>query len=320
MLPTRALLAFIGPKGSGKSYTLRKIGVLLFGSQFEVKNLPDKEDSFDAITTNTHLAAFDNADSKVAWLPDRLAICATGGTVSKRVLYTTNTIVDYPIDCFVGITSRTPYFQRDDVADRLLVFHVRRFGEGEFVAESELLDAILKDRNRIMTVVLRRLQEVIKALKETAGRKYKTTFRMADLATFALRIADAAKNMPAVEDIFDRMGEEQAAFTLDGDTLVEMLGLWLRKEANHDREVTAAELYKQLAKLAEDEKVEFAYKSSRSLGQRLGNIEHNLRSVVGVKVATHPHKKMKLYRFWPLRVTAESSGKPNSEDARKASA
>jgi hypothetical protein len=247
ILPTRPLLAFIGPKGSGKSHTLRKVGTLLFGSQFEVKNLPDKEDSFDAITTNSHLAAFDNADSKVAWLPDRLAICATGGTVSKRVLYTTNTLVDYPIDCFVGITSRTPYFQRDDVADRLLVFHVRRFEEGEFIAESELLSAILKDRDRIMTVVLRQLQAAIKALQETAGREYKTTFRMADFATFALRIADVNGGRETLEDIFDRMGDEQAAFTLDGDTLVEMLNLWLRDGRNHNRPVSAAELYKELA-------------------------------------------------------------------------
>src|ERR1051326_3506138 len=53
LLPTRVLLAFIGPKGSGKSHTLRKVGMLLFGSRFEVKSLPDKEDSIDAITTNT---------------------------------------------------------------------------------------------------------------------------------------------------------------------------------------------------------------------------------------------------------------------------
>jgi hypothetical protein len=320
ILPTRPLLAFIGPKGSGKSHTLRKVGTLLFGPQFEVKNLPDKEDSFDAITTNTHFAAFDNADSKVAWLPDRLAICATGGTVSKRKLYTTNMLVDYPIDCFVGITSRTPYFQRDDVADRLLVFHVRRFGEGEFIAESELLAGVLKDRDRIMTVVLRQLQQAIRALKETATRVYKTSFRMADFATFVLRIADVGGNRAVIEDMFDRMGDEQAAFTLDGDTLVEALNLWLKNEKNHRREMTAAGLHKELAQLAEAEKVEFAYKSSRSLAQRLSNTEHNLRSIMGVKVTTDPHKRQKRYTFWPLQETAESGGIPFGEDSADASA
>jgi len=319
ILPTRALLAFIGPKGSGKSYTLRIIGILLFGSQFEVKSLPDKEDSFDAITTNSYFAAFDNADSKVDWLPDRLAICATGGTVSKRVLYTTNTLVDFPINCFVGITSRTPHFQRDDVADRLLVFHVRRFEEGQFVAESQLLEAIRTDRDRIMTIVLRRVQEAIGALKATVGREYKTAFRMADFATFALRIADVNGGREKLEDIFNRMSEEQAAFTLDGDCLVELLHLWLREKGNHERPVSAAALYKELVQLAEAEKVTFSYKSGRSLGQRLGNVEHNLRSIFGVKVEVDRHQKLKQYSFWPLRGTAESGGKANSEETRKTS-
>jgi hypothetical protein len=79
ILPTRTLLAIVGPKGSGKSYTLRAIGLILFGSRFEVQSLPDKEDAFDAVVTGTHFAAFDNADRRVKWLPDRLAICATGG-------------------------------------------------------------------------------------------------------------------------------------------------------------------------------------------------------------------------------------------------
>ncbi len=275
ILPTRALLAFIGPKGSGKSHTLRKFGVLLFGSQFDVVSLPDKEDSFDAVTTNSHLACFDNADSKVEWLPDRLAICATRGEVNKRVLFTTNTLVSYQIDCFLGITSRTPYFQRDDVADRLLVFHVRRFGEGEFIAEGELLAEILAQRNGIMTIVFQHLQGVIGALKETNGRKYKTSFRIADLGVFALRVADAQGGMDEMQGIFDRMRDEQAAFTLEGDTVIELLDLWLKDEANIQREVSAAQLYGELAALSEKEKIEFGYKSSRSLGQRLGNTEHN---------------------------------------------
>src|SRR5262249_22960218 len=79
LMPTKVILAFVGPKGSGKSYTLRKLGLLLFGSRFEVQNLPEKKEDFDAVVTNAHLACFDNADTKLHWLPDRLATCATGG-------------------------------------------------------------------------------------------------------------------------------------------------------------------------------------------------------------------------------------------------
>jgi hypothetical protein len=306
ILPTRPLLGFIGPKGSGKSHTLRKIGVLLFGPRFDVKNLPDKEDAFDAVTTNSHFAAFDNADSKVAWLPDRLAICATGGTVSKRKLFTTNQLADYPIDCFVGITSRTPHFRRDDVADRLLVFHVKRFEESEFVAEQELLAAVLKDRDRILTAVLRRLQHAIRALRATTGREYRTRFRMADFATFALRIADANSGHEALQSIFNRMGEEQTSFTFEGDDLVELLRKWLEEPRNHGRRVTADELYKELVKEADTEKAVLSYKSARAVAQRLAHIESNLRVVFHVQIDTDSHSKVKLYAFRPREDEAES--------------
>ncbi len=61
------------------------------------------------------------------------------------------------------------------------------------------------------------------------------------------------------------------------------------------------------------------YRSGRSLGQRLSNIEHNLRSVVGVSVSSDSHKKQKVYTFWPLRVTTESGGIAFSMDSAKAS-
>jgi hypothetical protein len=302
LLPTRPLLAFIGPKGSGKSHTLRIIGIVLFGGQFEVKNLPDKEGDFDAITTNSHFAAFDNADSRVAWLPDRLAICATGGTVSKRVLFTTNQLADYPIDCFIGLTARTPHFQRDDVADRLLIHRVRRIDEGEFVAEQELLASVLSERNRIMTDVMSQLQDAIRALKATAGRSYKTNFRMADFATFGLRLADAQGSQASVEGIFQRLCQEQAAFTLEGDSLPELLSHWLTDPRNEQRWVDAAVLFQELASISEVEKLAFKYKSPRSLGQRLANTEHDLRTVLGVETRADSHFKQKEYRFWKLPV------------------
>jgi hypothetical protein len=324
ILPTRPILAFVGPKGSGKSHTLRKIGVVLFGSQFQVKLMPDKEDAFDAVVTNSAYAAFDNADTNVRWLPDRLAVCATGGTVPKRVLYTTNTLADYPIACFLGITSRTPHFNRDDVADRLLINRVKRIGDGEgqgrpdagrqrngrappddagpeaaFLAESVLIAPLRKARDKILTSVVRQLQSVIKALKQTAGREYRTAFRMADFATFCLRIGDALGNRAAVEEMFARMSEEQSALTLDTERPVAVLLRWLEYEANRGREVSAQVLHEELKTVADGERLDYDCESGRALGQRLGHIEPNLRTVVRLTVRTDHHRKQKLYTFWP---------------------
>jgi hypothetical protein len=64
LMPTRPIAAFVGPKGSGKTFTFRQVGCLLFGPEFEVRSLPDKEDGFDAVVTGSHLSFFDNADKE----------------------------------------------------------------------------------------------------------------------------------------------------------------------------------------------------------------------------------------------------------------
>lgn len=155
-------------------------------------------------------------------------------------------------------------------------------------------------RNRIMTAIIRQLQDAIAALRATAGRSYRTSFRMADFATFALRLADANGGRDVVEAIFARMGEEQDAFSLEGDSLAELLLQWLENPANHGRPVSAKDLYREFSSLSEQHGLDFSYKNSRSMGQRLGNVEHNLRSVARVQVDRDPHEKHKVYRFWPL--------------------
>jgi hypothetical protein len=126
LFPTRPILAMIGTMGSGKTSVLRRIGQLLFGPKFQVMGMSDDPKDFDAAVTGEAFVAVDNADADVKWLDDKLAVVATGGTLKRRVLYTTNQLVEFPITAFVGITSRTPHFKREDVADRLLLFHVER--------------------------------------------------------------------------------------------------------------------------------------------------------------------------------------------------
>jgi hypothetical protein len=101
---------------------------------------------FDAAVTGDAFVGIDNADANVPWLDDKLAVVATGGMLKRRKYYTTNQLIEYPITAFVAVTSRTPYFRREDVADRLLLFHVERLET--FGAESALLGELTAHRNQ----------------------------------------------------------------------------------------------------------------------------------------------------------------------------
>ena len=101
------------------------------------------------------------------------------------------------------ITSRTPHFRREDVADRLLLFHIERLET--FGAEGDLLNELTLHRNALMTELVGELQRVLGALEKTKGKSYKTSFRIADFAQFVLRTADAEGNFAEAEAMLNRL-------------------------------------------------------------------------------------------------------------------
>jgi hypothetical protein len=72
------------------------------------------------------LFELDNVDGRIKWLNDKLAVVATGGNLEKRILHTTNQHKEFPIISTVALTSRTPMFRRDDIAERLQIVSLDR--------------------------------------------------------------------------------------------------------------------------------------------------------------------------------------------------
>lgn len=279
IMPTKPILAFIGEKGSGKTTILRKIGMLLYGEKFNVTPLTNDPKDFDAAVTNSALVVFDNADASFKWLDDKLAIAATGGSVQKRILYTTNKLIDYPIRCFIGISSRTPEFRRDDVADRLLIMKVERLGK--FIAERKILSEVIEHRNEIMSEAVHHIQEILGALRDYWTKIEAVDFRMADFARFALILAEYAGVYPEMEAIFSKLSTEQTDYANEYDPLAELLSAWVSVDNNAGREVTTNELYKELSGCALKRNEEFfsSYGNVQSFGQRLANSLTYLKTI-----------------------------------------
>lgn len=299
IMGTKPILAFIGPKGSGKSITLRKVGKVLFGKYFDVTPLSDDVKDFDAAVTNSVYVAFDNADCKHRWLNDRLATVATGGSIKRRQLYTTNEMVDIPIHCFLAITSRTPYFRRDDVVDRLLIMKVKRFKR--FKSEKELLAETMQSRNFIMSELIHHLQDVVRALRDGKDIDTAIAFRIADFGDFAIKIGRYAGVEHVVREILEKLCREQSSFTLEGDVIFDLLWNWANMDGNAEKEVTNAMLFDELAAIAETEGIAFPYKNSRSFAQRMANLRSNLSEffIIGERAAGG---RKTFYTYKPRKV------------------
>jgi hypothetical protein len=304
LFPTRPILAMIGEKGSGKTSILRRIGQMLFGPQFQVMGMSSEPKDFDAAVTGDAFVAIDNADADVKWLDDKLAVVATGGTLKRRLLYTTNQLVEFPITAFVGITSRTPHFKREDVADRLLLFHVSRLKT--FEAEAELLGELTAQRDVLMTELVGQLQRVLGALHKNKLKAYSTNFRIADFAQFVLRVADADGKLPEAQAMFERLGEEQLAFTVQDDPVIELLEDWVIDHAGE--EVTTAQLFASLQAVAvlSHPRRSFDVKSSVAFGQYLQSHRATLKALFGAEDRTAGGRK-RLWKFFPP-ASSETKG------------
>ena len=286
IMPSKIILAAIGEKGSGKTSTLRRLGIILFGENYNVTPLPSKPEDFDTLITNNHFVILDNVDSVKSWLNDKLASIATGQTIQKRKLYSDNEIIKLPAKTFLGVTSRTPQFTRDDVADRLICLAFK--GLDSFLSEAELIDDIIENRDKIMSFIMLELQKIIKALMETKERKYQTNFRIADFAVFGLKINDAKGQKDEFESLLNRVKTIQKDFAVEEDSLVYVLKILCSLDYK-TKEYSGDELHKRLRDIAHRDRFDIPefekkYQNVRSLTRRISNIKKNITNDVVIKV------------------------------------
>jgi hypothetical protein len=279
IMSTKPILTLVGEKGSSKSITARKVGKILFGEAFNTSVLGNKIDDFDAAVTNSAYVAFDNVDTAAPeWFDNRLSTVSTGQTVPMRILYTTNDLIDVPTHCFLAITSRTPEFRREDVADRLLIMKTERFKK--FKSENKLLTQLMRNRDQIMSEVVCHLQEVVRALRDGKKLNYEGPFRMADFANFALKIAHHAGTGDRLRVILGKLACEQTSFAQKVDPVIDLFMKWVRN--NQNNYLTNPQLREALTNLAKSEGIKFVYNhenDNAAFGQKMKTLRPELKKI-----------------------------------------
>jgi hypothetical protein len=295
LFPTRPLLGMIGPKGSAKTSTSELLGTMLFGPSFKVADITNDSRDLDASLTTDFFVVCDNADRPIAWLQDKLAIVATGGMIKRRTYYTTNKLVEYPMKAWLAITSRTPHFRREDVADRLLPFHLERFTG--FRALSDLKIEVLKDRNALLTALARQVQRALGALRARDQERIVTPFRIADFAQFAIKVSDAIGFDGNIESVLRRLADEQMQFAMNGEGMFELLDEWLINPANVGRELSTGQLFRELLDVAQSTGISFPFKTPQEFGHKIDDFRSTLETVYGMETRSGRSgaKRVRLY-------------------------
>ena len=201
--------------GGGKTALVRGVFRLLGIVENITAVNKNGEGDFWATLDGGGLACFDNADTRVDWLPDALAAASTAGSHQKRKLYTDADRVTLRARAAVAITSASPSFASDaGLADRLLVVRLqRRTGE---TAESTLFHEVTAARNAGLSWITRVLSV---ALADTAPTPGRLNARHPDFAAFAVRIGRAMGREAEAVEALKAAERDKSLFNLENDTV-----------------------------------------------------------------------------------------------------
>jgi len=261
---TRVIPTFLGAQGSGKTTAAKLIGCLKVGSRFQVTGLRrEREDGFVAALCNRVIVAFDNADSRIGWLEDAIAVYATGQRYRLRRLYTTNDEVSYDPRASILLTSRDPHFNRADVSERLLPFHFDR--PERYLPESTIFDQLQQRRNAIWAEIFAYLAAIADRIGEKQAPPLR--FRMADFAHFGWSVSAMRGKDRDWVALLERLERAQAGFAAQNDGLIEALRIILQRDGAIGP-FTTSELFGRCRAVADTEGLAFPM-SAQAFGRRL---------------------------------------------------
>ena len=207
-MATRPILVIHGPKGSGKSSCLKRMGKAIFGPAFNLSLIPRSRRDLETEFANNILCCFDNVDRQLKKSQrDAFAAISTGSGFRARQLYTDSTQISYTPRPLIAITTRNPAFSAadDDIVNRAIIINLDTIQS--VIPENELIANIERNRDVILSEMLNKMPAVISALKNESPAMPDKSFRMADFATFAYKSAFA---------IFrERLSDEEISETLN---------------------------------------------------------------------------------------------------------
>jgi hypothetical protein len=281
---TRVIPAFLGPQGSGKTTAQRLIGRLLLGGSFEVTGVQrDREDAFVASVSNRVILGLDNADSRINWLPDALALYATGQRFRLRKLYTTNEEVSYAPRAILLLSSRDPRFNRPDVSERLLPLYFER--PELYRPEHQIFSELESRRGAIMGEILQRVGEIADSLPSTEAKSL--PFRMADFASFGARVFEPSAKVSEWVELLKKLESAQASFAGEGDGTLSALRLLLeRGEIVEDMPV--GDLFRKLRAIGEEHSLPLP-KTAQGFGRYITTHKRVVELELGVDLTEVRH-------------------------------
>ena len=300
LLKSKILLQMTGPTGGGKTFFLEVLGHMLLGSRFLTHSLPENQADFENRVINSPFVVFDNVNHIEPKIKSLLCQLCTGLEVARRELYTTAKEVRFRVQATAAISGIESKASDLEHTNRSLIIRIKK--REDFLSSVDLMSDLDGRRNEIMSEIVHRVRMVLTALDAQRGYRPTVHARLADVATFLLRIArhegweDDARNLLAA------WSEEQTAQAMAGDDVLQAMESVLRTVDFKPAWLTASQFHKLLVSSAAHEGISlgtWSEKAPQALSTLLAMKEAAYFERCGFQTDQNKTTGNKMYRLNP---------------------
>jgi hypothetical protein len=194
MIPFPILMPH-GPSGASKSMLQKYIQKIVDpNSNDELLSLPTDINELIQQISHHYLSYYDNLSYMPSRISDVFCRAATGGGISKRVLYTDNDDISYKFKRPTGFNGMTLVASNSDLIERGLIVELERINKKKRRSEKELwaeFDSLLPE---LLGYILDIVVKVLHVIKKQGGIEMDEHPRMADWAEVCEIISQAMGN------------------------------------------------------------------------------------------------------------------------------
>jgi hypothetical protein len=206
-----AILAVFGEQGTAKSFFCRFLHNIIDPHSATLRALPREDRDLYIAAFNGFALSYDNVSRLAEWLSDALCRLSTGGSFSKRQLYTDLeeilTALNRPI-IFNGIEN---FVERADLGDRIISMLLEPIAKVDRKLEKKLKAEFRAKHPRVLGALLDAVSEGLRNYPAIEEQYNDTEWRKAQNAELP-RLADFALWVMSCETALWEKGEFQEAY------------------------------------------------------------------------------------------------------------
>lgn len=204
------ILIIEGEKGAGKTTMQRNISSIIHPISKDVFVLPVDINNLVTVLSNNYYCAFDNIGTISPDVCNVLCQAVTGGSLSKRKLYSDNTEISINLRRLVALNGISMHIKQSDLMDRSIMVRLNRIDS--FKRSTE--ESLKKDFQTALPDILGAIFQIIsKTLIRLDKVKLKKLPRMADFAKYGYCIAESIQK--GLGDEFIKQYEQNQQFATE---------------------------------------------------------------------------------------------------------